>query len=315
MNTLLSNLFLVARQVAVLFALMGVGFACNRAKLFGESAVKGMTDLLVAVVTPCLIVHSFQRPYDAAMLAGLGAAVFVALVVHAAGVLSGALVKGRSEDSRRTLRFAVVFSNAGFMGIPLEQAVLGTEGVFYGAVYVAVFNVLCWSYGLWLMSGDVRAVRLKGIAANPGILGILVALPLFFGSVKLPEVAGTPVKMLADLNTPLAMVIIGYYLAEADFRAAARCAGAWYVAAMRLLAIPLATLAALVLLARVFAMPAKMLEAMVIAASAPVAALTTVVSVKFNRDIPLSVGLVAGSTLLSIVTMPPIVAFAITVFG
>ena len=315
MESLVSNLLLVTRQVAVLFALMAVGFVCNKARLFGETAVKGMTNLLVVVVTPCLIVHSFQRPYDPSMLTGLGVAFAISLAVHVLGMLAGRMLRGGGERSLPTLRFAVLFSNAGFMGIPLEQAVLGTEGVFFGAVYVAVFNVFCWSYGLVMMSGDRRALRLRGIAANPGLLGIVVALPLFFCSYTLPEVVGTPIRMLADLNTPVAMVVIGYYLAEADFRAAARSVGAWVVAALRLLAIPGATLGGLVLLARVWPLPSKMLEAMVIAASAPVAALTTVFSVKFNRDIPLSVGLVAGTTLLSILTMPPLVALAITLFA
>lgn len=315
MSPLLSNLVVVAKQVAILFALMGVGFGCNKAKLFGESAVKGMTELLVMVVAPCLIIHSFQRPYDPSMLAGLGFAFAISLAIHALGILCAHSLRGGADSSRRTMRFAVIFSNAGFMGIPLEQAVLGEEGVFYGAVYVAVFNAICWSYGVVMMSGDRNAVSAKGVLANPGLLGIAGALPLFFFSLKLPEAVGVPVKMLADLNTPLAMVIIGYYLAEAEFSSVVRNARAWGVVALRLVAVPAIVLAALWLCARVVEMPPKMIEAMVVAASAPVAALTTALSVKFGNDVPLSVGLVASSTLLSVVTMPPLVALAITVFS
>ena len=315
MSDLLSNLAIVSKQVAILFALMSVGYGCNKLRLLGESAAKGMTEILVAVVAPCLIVHSFRRPYDASMLAGLGFAFVISAAVHFAGFLCGLAARGGSDNSRRTLRFALIFSNAGFMGIPLEQAVLGTEGVFYGAVYVAVFNVICWSYGVVLMSGSGKAVTLRGIATNPGLLGIAAALPLFFFSVRLPEVVGVPVKMLADINTPLAMIVIGYYLAEADFSAVLRSGRAWAVTCMRLVAIPALTLAALWLAVRCVPMPPKMVEAMVVAASAPVAALTTVLSVKYSRDVPLSVGLVAFSTLLSVVTMPPIVALAITVFS
>ena len=315
MSPVLSNLTVVAKQVAILFALMGAGYGCNKAKLFGETAVKGMTELLVMIVAPCLIVHSFQRPYDPAMLAGLGFAFVISVAVHAVGIFCGHLLRGGAEDSRRTMRFAILFSNAGFMGIPLEQAVLGTEGVFYGAVYVAVFNMICWSYGVMMMGGGRSAMSLKGILANPGLLGVAAALPIFFFSVRLPEVVGEPVKMLADINTPLAMVIIGYYLAEADFSAVAGNVRAWAVILLRLVAIPSVVLAALWLLARTVDMPPKMMEAMVVAASAPVAALTTAFSVKYGRDVPLSVGLVALSTLLSVVTMPPLVALAMTAFS
>ena len=315
MSPLLSNLVLVAKQVAILFALMGVGYGCNKAKLFGETAVKGMTELLVMIVAPCLIVHSFQRPYDPSMLAGLGFAFAISVAVHLVGMLFGRVFRGWGEASGRTMCFAVIFSNAGFMGIPLEQAVLGTEGVFYGAVYVAVFNMICWSYGVMMMGGGRSAMSLKGVLANPGLLGVAAALPIFFFSIRLPEIVGEPVKMLADLNTPLAMVIIGYYLAEADFSAVVRNMRAWAVILARLVAVPAIVLAALWLVSRVVEMPPKMMEAMAVAASAPVAALTTAFSVKYGRDIPLSVGLVALSTLLSVVTMPPLVALAMTAFG
>ena len=315
MPDLLSNLAVVSQQVAILFALMSAGYACNKAKLFGEAAVKGMTELLVIVVTPCLIVNSFQRQYDPSMLAGLGFAFAISVALHLAGIACGYAFRGGPANSSRTLRFAILFSNAGFMGIPMEQAVLGTEGVFYGAVYVAVFNVFCWSYGVVLMSGKRDAMRPRGIVTNPGLLGIAAGLPLFFLSVRLPEIVGAPVRMLADLNTPLAMLVIGYYLAEADFASVARNVRAWCVILLRLVALPSAFLALLWLASRCVHMPPKMMEALVIAASAPVAALTTVFSVKFGGDVPLSVGLVATSTLLSIVTMPPVVAVAITVFS
>ena len=315
MSPLLSNLVLVAKQVAILFALMGVGYGCNRAKLFGETVVKGMTELLVMVVAPCLIVHSFQRQYDPSMLAGLGFAFAISVAVHLVGMVFGRVFRGWGESSGRTMCFAVIFSNAGFMGIPLEQAVLGTEGVFYGAVYVAVFNMICWSYGVMMMGGGRKAMSTKAILANPGLLGVAAALPVFFFSIKLPDIVGEPVKMIADLNTPLAMVIIGFYLAQADFAAVARNVRAWVVIIARLVAVPTVVLAALWLLAKAVDMPPKMMEAMVVAASAPVAALTTAFSVKYGRDVPLSVGLVALGTLLSVVTMPPLVALAMTAFG
>ncbi len=315
MSPLLSNLVLVAKQVAILFALMGVGYGCNKAKLFGETAVKGMTELLVMVVAPCLIVHSFQRQYDPDMLAGLGFAFAISVAVHLVGMAFGRVFRRWGESSGRTMCFAVIFSNAGFMGIPLEQAVLGTEGVFYGAVYVAVFNMICWSYGVMMMGGGRKAMSAKAILANPGLLGVAAALPVFFFSIRLPDIVGEPVKMIADLNTPLAMVIIGFYLAEADFAAVARNAWAWAVIIARLVAVPSIVLAALWLLARTVEMPPKAMEAMVVAASAPVAALTTAFSVKYGRDVPLSVGLVALSTLLSVVSMPPLVALAMTAFG
>ena len=309
---MLDGLCVVARQVAVLFALIGVGFLCNRRRLLSEASVKGIVEVLMLVVTPCVIVHAFQRPFDRRLVQGLGWALGAAVFAHALGIAAASLFRQGDRARRSVLRFATTFSNAGFMGIPLEQALLGDDGVFFGAVYVAVFNVVCWSWGLVTMCGRMDEVRARTLLVNPGTVGIACGLPFFLFSLTLPAALGEPVKMLADLNTPLAMIVIGYYLADAAFAAALRSGAAWAVAFLRLAALPCVVLGALWLCRPP---DGTMAVAIVTAASAPCAALTTVFAAKYDRDVSLSVGIVSGTTLLSVLTMPPIVGLAIWLFG
>ena len=192
----MENLLEVAQQVAVLFVMMGVGAALRRLRMLDDRAVGGMVNLLMFVVTPCVIVDCFQRPFDSAMLGGLGLAFAFASFGHLALIaLSALCVRGGGDDTRRTLRLAAVFSNAGFMGLPLEQAILGPRGVFFGAVYIVVFNLFIWSWGVKTM-GEESGGRSEGLLKsvfNPGTVGIALGLPLFLGSVRLPEVVGRPV--------------------------------------------------------------------------------------------------------------------------
>ena len=146
---------------------------------------------------------------------------------------------------------------------------------------------------------------------NPGTVGIAIGLPLFFASVSLPAILKTPISLLAGLNTPLAMLVIGFYLAGADFRRVVRMPSAYLAAAVRLVVFPLALLALLYPLRSHF--PREMMLALVTAASAPVAAMVSMFASKFSRDVDLSVGLVSGTTLLSIITMPPVIALAMEV--
>ena len=143
---------------------------------------------------------------------------------------------------------------------------------------------------------------------NPGPIGVGMGIPLFLFSVELPSVIHAPVNMLAALNTPLAMLVIGFYLAGAEFRRVLRTPVAYFAAAVRLAGCPLAALGGLYLLRA--HLPREMMLAMVVAASAPVAAMVSMFSSKFGRDVDLSVGLVSGTTLLSILTMPPVIALA-----
>ena len=331
---MLDNLLLVSKQVGVLFVLMAVGCLCNRCRLLNGVAIKGVTGLLMLIVTPCVIIHSFiQQTFSPALLGDLGWALAVAVFAHVIGSAIAFVCLRRARGARPTgaargdarppvegrvgvLRFAVIFSNAGFMGLPLEYAILGADGVFFGAMYVVVFNLVCWTWGVAVMCRGAKATNLRSILVNPGTVGVALGLPFFLFSVTPPEVVGRPIQMLADLNTPLAMIMVGWYLAEADLRPVL-CRGAVYgVAALRLLVVPLAVIGALVgLRACVPTLNPVMAVAIVTAASAPVAALTTVIAARFDRDVTTATGLVSGTTLLSILTMPPIVGFALWLFG
>ena len=315
---MLDNLLLVSKQVGVLFVLMTVGCLCNRCRLLNAVAIKGVTGLLMLIVTPCVIIHSFiHQTFSPDLLGDLGWALAVAVFAHVIGSAI-AIICLHDRDARRegVLRFAAIFSNAGFMGLPLEYAILGADGVFFGAIYVVVFNLVCWTWGVAVMCRGAKATNLRSILVNPGTVGVALGLPFFLFSVNPPEVVGRPIQMLADLNTPLAMIMVGWYLAEADLRPVL-CRGAVYgVAALRLLVVPLAVIGALVgLRACVPTLNPVMAVAIATAASAPVAALTTVIAVRFDRDVTTATGLVSGTTLLSILTMPPIVGFALWLFG
>ena len=314
---MLDSLSLVSKQVGILFALMVVGFLCNRRKLLNAVAIKGVTELLVLIVTPCVIVHSFiQQKFAPSLLGDPGWALAMSVFAHVVGAAVAFLcLRDRDPNRGGVLRFAVIFSNAGFMGIPLEYALLGADGVFFGAMYVVVFNLVCWSLGVAVMCRGMKNVGLRALFVNAGTVGVALGLPFFLFSLKLPEVVGRPIQMLADLNTPLAMIMVGWYLAETDFRPVLRCGAAYGVAALRLVAVPLVVIAALVgVRACVPARNPVMAVAISTAAAAPAAALTTVIAARYDKDVSTATSLVSGTTLLSILTMPPIVGFALWLF-
>jgi predicted permease len=311
---MIEGFLLTAQQVCVLFALMAVGYVCRRKGLFSDAFVKGAVNLLLLIVTPCLIIHVFQRPFTKELLANLGMALAAAFFAHGVGLLFAETCFRRVDDMRKgILKFGTVFSNGGFMAIPLEYALLGAEGAFYGAVYVVVFNLLCWTYGLKAMCGHLKDLDKRILFVNPGTIGLTVGLPLFLTSTTLPQVIGEPIRYLSELNTPLAMIIIGYYLADARFAAYFRCAPALVASGLRLLVIPSIVLAVLMMVRR-FGLDPVMAVALTASASAPVAAMDSMFAAKYGKDVDLSVGLVSVTTLISIVTMPLIVGIAMSIF-
>lgn len=305
---MIESFFVVAQQVTVLFILIALGFLCNKLRIFNAETVSGMTELVLYVVTPCIIIVSFQREYSASMLGGLGLAFLIGVAYHFLNIVfANTMIHDVFDKRQKVLRFALVFSNAGYMAFPLQYELLGDIGVFYGAAVVAVFNLTLWSYGLVLMSGEARHVSARKLLLNPGVTSVAVGVVLFVASVKLPSIIQEPMRAMANLNTPLPMLIIGYYLADAKLGRVLTDAKVYLVMTLRLVVVPLLLLGGLLLLG---VRDQTTVVACLIAASAPAAAATTMFSTKFNQDTILSVGVVSYSTLLSLATMPLVVGLA-----
>lgn len=310
--SLLENFFIIVQQVFVLFLLIGVGFVCGKKKIITSASSKQITDIVLYVVTPCVMISAFQREFSFELLGNiLICALSAALIMIASIFISMLVFREKENDRKKVLQFATVFSNCGFMSLPLQKAILGNDGWFYGSIFVAVFNIIVWTYGLVSMSGDKKQLSLKKIAFNPGVVGVFIALALFACQIKLPNIVIEPIEYLSNLNTPVPMLIIGYYLSQANLKRAFTDLGAYIAMGVRLVAIPL--LALFVMSA--FKVGPTIIITCVIASSAPTAATTTMFSAKFNRDVELSVSVVAATTVLSIITMPIVIALSQSIAG
>lgn len=296
--------FQVFEQVLILLILILLGVVLAKARVLNDAGVRCITDVVLLFVTPCVIINSFIRPFDPATLRGVLLSFLAAAGVHLLFIgMAHLLCRGGDDARRRVLRFGVIFTNCGYMSLPLQQAILGDDGVLYGASFIAIFNLFVWSYGITEMSGDKKHISPKKLLFNPGMIGLAVGLLIFLCSIRLPAVISAPIGYLAALNTPLPMIIIGFHLAQSDIRHAFRDRACLLAIGLRLVVMPLLVLGLLYLCG----MRGTMLVSVVIAASAPTAAITTMFSAKFGKATELSVNMVSLSTVLSVITIPLIV--------
>ncbi len=307
MASFLANFLTVGEQVLVLFLLIATGFLCNKGKMLTKEANKRISDLVVIVVAPCVIIKSFLREFNPNMLKMLLLALLIAAAAHAVMyLLAVCLIRDKDEQRRRVLQFGAIFSNAGFIALPLQEALLGPDGVFFGAAYLVMFNIFAWSLGVCMMTGDKSKITVKKILFSPGIIGVVVGMILFVTSCPLPSFITATLTHISNLNTPLPMIVVGYYLAETNLVKTLKDKNSYLCAGVRLVLFPLLALG----LMYVCGVRGAMLTSMVISLSAPVAAMTTMFSEKFGADTILSVQLVSLTTLFSLITMPVIVAIS-----
>ena len=294
-------------QVMILALLVLVGFLGDKTKLYTEKTARACNDLLFYIITPSVIVNSFLNvEFNAQNGKGFLIAVAIAAGFHGTVALLLPLLFRKSGEDRVIFRFATMYGNVGYMGLPLAQAVAGELGVFYCSAVVAVFNFFAFTHGVRLMNTTKEKINLKKLLFNPGSLGILIGLPLFLLKLQLPTVVATPINYLGSLNTPLAMLMFGTYLANTDLPEMFRRKENYLVALLKLLVLPLTTICLL----RGIGVQGPLLLTAAVFSAAPTANNTVMFSAKYGRDTGVASKICGFTSVLAILTMPICIALA-----
>ncbi len=297
----------VFTQVVILFILIFLGFILNKTKVINEKAAKGITDIVLYIATPATIIKSFIRDFSPALLKNLGVGFLAGIVAHIIFItLSLLLLRSKDASTKKVLQFGVIFSNCGYMSLPLLQAVLGDDGVFYGATYIAVFQIVIWSYGIFLMGNGFKDITAKKVILSPGIIGFAIAFIIFVFEIPVPSIVREPINYMASLNTPLPMMIIGYHLANSNVFNGLKNIKLLFATVIKLGLFPIIAIFGFYICGIRGTMPLALTTCI----SAPTAALCTMFASKFERDTSLSVTMVSLTTLLSVISMPLIASLA-----
>ncbi len=301
-------LLILLKQILIMFLLIGAGAVLYKAKKITEAGSREMGTVLLYLVIPCTIINAFITEYSPQKLAAFGysfAAAFVSLVL--AMLISRLLFGSRF----RIEHFGCAFSNAGFIGIPLVSAVLGNIAVFYVSSFVALLNLFQWTYGVMVMTGKKDTISVQKIIRNPILISLVIGIAVFLLNIPLPAVLSQAVGMVANVNAPLGMLVIGVYLAQMKFTELFTDKIAYLASAARLLLIPLLTIGVLSLFV---GMETEIKLAVLLAAAAPIGSNVAIFAQQNDLSYTQAVKGICLSTLLSIATMPVILWLAMLVW-
>jgi predicted permease len=292
---------LIFNQLMKMLIIMAVAFVCYRIGLINQEGNKNFSNLLLMIINPCLIITVYQTDYDPVLVRGLLIAFAAAVVSHVIAILiSMVLIREKDNAECAVERFSTVYSNCGFIGIPLISNVLGNDGVFYLTAYMTVFNILSWTHGLGLMKGHFSIRYLKEGLRSPMILCTVTGMILFFLKLRIPGVLLDSMTYIADMNTPVAMMVAGFSVAQADLKKLVSHLRIYWICFLKLLLVPLCILLFL-WIARV---PSDIAYVTLIAAACPTATTTTMMSIRYNRNYTYASEIFALTTVLSLVTIP-----------
>jgi len=299
----------VITQVVIIFIFVILGYILSKTKKLTDKGTSEITSLVLGVVNPCVIVNAFITSFTLEMLPSLLMCFAVSILIHIIAIFGGKLIFKGEDNS--IIRFAVTYSNCGFMAFPIIESVLGQQGVVYGSVYLAVFNCFVWTHGLGSLIGNQKGKKISPKAfVNPGVIAIIIAMLLVLLNIDLPYVVERPIEMLAGLNTPLAMTVTGAYLASAGLKKAFTDKRSYGVALLRLLVLPVI----MAVMMYFMGISPDAIKALLISVGAPTASITVLFASTHNKDISLAGGTIAVTTLLSMITLPVLVLFSEYIF-
>lgn len=293
---------ITAQQVIILFLLIGCGFAAVKTGVLKQEGKQTLSNLLLYLVVPAMIVHSYMMEFSEEILHNLLAAFGMSVLAILIGTVITLLLTARRKDRRAPIfRFACVFSNAAYMGFPLISALFGAEGLLYASAYVTVFNILLWTMGYGMVSGSSNPKEVaRSLLHTPVLYAMVVGLAVYLLQIPVPNLIAQPIDLLSGMNTPLSMLITGMLIAAGDLKSIVCDRHIWKLAALRMVLIPAVCVAVFALLG----FHGMSAQVVLLLECCPAAAITSVFAVQFGHEERFAAGSVVLTTLLSIVTLP-----------
>ena len=230
---------LLFKQNVVMLCYLLIGYLLFKKRLLTVKGSAEMGKLLLYVIMPFTIVKSYIRDYSSEMLGDFIISFFTALVTLLFSIIISSVV---FKNKSAIKQFGAAFSNAGFIGIPLVQMTMGDEAVFYVASFVALLNIFQWTYGVAIMTKDKSIISYKKNLTNPIVISFLIGILLFFLPVQLPDILTNVISSLAGMNGPLAMLVLGTYLAQISLNELFTDKDTYVCTSVRLAVIPVLTI-------------------------------------------------------------------------
>lgn len=297
---------IIINQVIILFLTMVIGFVAKKRDIINNETTKKLSELLLRITLPAMIIFSYNQEFSKDLLTKGGIMLIYSVSIHILGILLGNILYWKyPDDIKNVLKYVTIYSNCGYMGLPVLEALYGQTGIFYASIYVTIFNIFTWTNGVMIFTGEKDIKTMKKALVNPGIIAVFIGLFIFIFSIKLPYPVLKTLEMFGTMTTPLSMLIIGALIANMDFKKLFSGFALYYVTAIRLIVLPLIVLIVLRILGIT---DVVLLGTCVTTAAMPAAANTAIFAERYNGNSGLASRIVAFSTIASMITIPIILS-------
>lgn len=290
-----------------LFMFILLGIYAQKKGIITNRNRKKFTDLIIEIILPCSIVNSFLIDWSYSLLINCLTLFIVAVITQVLYViLSKILFRKSGKDRQAVLRYAIICSNAGFLGNPIAESVFGSQGLLYASVALIPLRFAMWSSGLALFTKTDGKSTAKKLLTHPCIIAVFIGFVLMLTQLKLPGFLLKTLSGIGGSNTAISMIVIGSILAEIHIKEILD-KELFYFSAIRLIVIPVAVLVIL----KLIGIDSLVTGVIVLLSAMPAGSTTVMLADKYRGDSGFASACVFLSTVLSLITIPIISSFLI----
>ena len=293
---------ILLKQMTVLLAVMFLGYFMAGKKVLNEDVCRSISWIIVNIANPALIMSGCLDLQEAVgakdiVYTFVTACIMFAVLIVAAWILP--LIFRFKPVEKGAYKVMLVFSNFGFMGFPIINAMYGTKGILYASVFLIPFDILIYTYGVVVIGEKTKKLPLKNIL-NIGVIACVLLLVCVLTKTQLPDTAGNFIEMLSNITAPLSMMVIGASMLDLSFKRLFKNYKLLLFSVVRMIVIPVIG----GMLIKHLITGDVLQGVSLILLAAPVASMSAMLAQQYNGEYELASQGVALSTIMSVITMP-----------
>lgn len=295
----------ITDSVISLFIIILVGFYGGKKKIITSELNNGLTDILIKIALPFMIVSSFIFTYDSTIKANVVKTFYYSLAAYLIVAFFSYLLLIPIKNNKKTiLHFGNVFVNTGYVGFPILYSIYGSEGVIYGSIFNMFFVIFLWTYGIMLYSGkfDKKDFKneMKKVMFNPSIIAVFIGLIIMIFDLKINIAILSSLRSIGNISGPLSMLIIGVILSNVKIKNHLKDWTIYYGIVVKLIIIPVI----IYFISISFIETSKAINSVIIMTAMPAAAMTSIFAESYNKEKEYAAIIVSSTTLISLITVP-----------
>ena len=291
----------VLQQMGVITILVAIGIILYKKKIVDDHTSPKLSAIVMDVCNPALILASLLSGNVTATHKDLLLALLLGFLFYIGLVILGFIfpfIVRADKDTSRFYNVMTVYTNVGFIGIPVARAILPDNAILYVIACNVMYSLLFYTHGIVILSNGKEKMNIKKIF-SPGTIMAIISLLVFWFGVNLPPILANSISFIGNATVFLSMTLLGVGIARSDIKKGIKNIRIWIYIAIRMLLVPILLFVSL----RAAGFSQITVLGLCLMAAMPIGNLPLIQTEKMGGDTELLSNSIAISTFISIFTI------------